>query len=36
MAVVFVALSAEERTSLRRRLDLMPLVMTRGGRTWMQ
>jgi hypothetical protein len=36
MAVVFVALSAEERTSLLRRLDLMPLVMTRGGRTWMQ
>jgi hypothetical protein len=36
MAVVFIGLSAEEQASLLRRLDLMPLSMTRGGRPWMQ
>jgi hypothetical protein len=36
MAVVFIALAPEERASLLRRLDVVPLSMTRGGRTWMQ
>jgi hypothetical protein len=36
MAVVFIGLPAEERSSLLRRLDLMPLTMTRDGRAWTQ
>jgi hypothetical protein len=34
-AVVFIAVAEEERASLLRRLGLMPLTMTRGGRSWM-
>lgn len=36
MAVVFIAIGEQERTSLLRRLDLMPLTMTRDGRPWTQ
>ena len=35
-AVVFIAVAEEERVSLLRRLDLMPLTMKRSGQTWTQ
>lgn len=36
MAVVFIAVAEEERVSLLRRLDLMPLTMKRSGQAWTQ
>ncbi len=35
-AVVFIAIAEAERASLLRRLDLMPLAMTRDGQAWTQ
>jgi hypothetical protein len=36
LAVVFIAITPAERESLIRRLGLLPLPMTRGGRAWVQ
>lgn len=36
LAVVFIAIDQAERESLLRRLDVLPLTMTRGGRVWKQ
>jgi hypothetical protein len=36
LAVVFVAIPPAERDALVRRLGLMPVPMTRGGRAWVQ
>jgi hypothetical protein len=36
LAVVFIAISQAERESLTRRLELLPIPMTRGGRAWTQ
>ncbi len=36
LAVVFVAISPEERESLTRRIELLPIPMTRGGKVWVQ
>ena len=36
LAVVYIAFPPAERESLTRRLDLLPLPMTRGGRAWLQ
>jgi nitroreductase len=36
LAVVFMAIGEAERESLLRRLTVLPLAMTRGGRAWKQ
>ena len=36
LAVVFIAVDQAERESLVRRLNLLPLPMTRGGQAWKQ
>ncbi len=36
LAVVYIAIPPAERESLTRRLHLLPLPMTRGGRPWVQ
>jgi hypothetical protein len=36
LAVVFMAIDQAERESLIRRLNILPLAMTRGGRAWRQ
>ncbi len=36
LAVVFIAVEQPERESLVRRLNLLPLPMTRGGQAWKQ
>jgi hypothetical protein len=36
LAVVFIAVEPAERESLVRRLNLLPLPMTRGGQAWKQ
>jgi hypothetical protein len=36
LAVVYVAISPAEREALTRRLGLLPIPMTRGGRPWIQ
>jgi len=36
LAVVFIAIDQAERESLVRRLNLLPLPMTRGGQAWKQ
>jgi hypothetical protein len=36
LAIVFIAFEQAERESLVRRLNLLPLPMTRGGQAWKQ
>jgi hypothetical protein len=36
LAVVFVSISQAEREALLRRIGLLPIPMTRGGRPWVQ
>ena len=36
LAVVYIAISQAERESLTRRLQLLPIPMTRGGKPWVQ